>query len=57
MGITTGLLEGEFEFEVFRSKEDIIEFIDDNPDLTYEEIGERMELSEYVIRRVLGLLQ
>lgn len=34
-----------------------IRFVEDHPDLTYEECAEQLQTSEYVVRRCLGLLQ
>ena len=46
-----------FDSEVFKSKQEILDFVDSNPDLTYDEIAEELEISEYLIRRMLGLIQ
>jgi putative heme iron utilization protein len=57
MGITTGLLEGEFVQVWQEDPTHIVQFVEDHPDLTYEECAEQLNTSEYFIRRCLGLLQ
>jgi len=53
-----GISQEEFIKEETVSHWKILEYVNDiYPDLTYEEIGQELNTSEYVVRRALGLLQ